>query len=76
MQEVADSGQVTSTPRLDLLRTRLEKGACIDDANALDASVIGIANSINEIAIAMTRLPDFQARQTEVFSVLRAVASF
>lgn len=55
MREAAE-GTVTSEPRMDRLRDRLEKGAGLGDnreaaSSSVDQSVAHLANSVNELAI-------------------------
>ncbi|KAM0755320.1 hypothetical protein T439DRAFT_337849 [Meredithblackwellia eburnea MCA 4105] len=77
----ASEGNVTSEPKLDRLRERLELGAGAGTeedraAASQDASVGNLANAINELAIGMASLPSFRERQAEVFKVLQAVSSY
>lgn len=76
----ASDGDVTSTPRLESLRARLEHGAGVDgapgtDGGQVDQAVAILSNAINELALEMSRLPAFSSRQQEVFPVLMSVTS-
>lgn len=76
----ATEGEVTTVPRLDRLRERLEKGVGVGDIGeeaerSTDQSVAMLANAINECALGMASLPAFADRQREVFPVLMSVTS-
>ncbi|ORY61918.1 hypothetical protein BCR35DRAFT_309002 [Leucosporidium creatinivorum] len=78
MREAAE-GDITSEPRLDRLRERLEKGAGGETSEgsrtSTEQTVASLANAINELAIGMASLPAFSERQTEVFKVLSGISS-
>ncbi|KAL8286153.1 hypothetical protein RQP46_004641 [Phenoliferia psychrophenolica] len=79
MREAAE-GDVTSEPRMERLKERLEKGAGEGDGpgsrSSVDGSVAMLANAIGELAIGMAKLPSFQDRQAEVFKILAAISSY
>ncbi|KDE06668.1 hypothetical protein MVLG_03015 [Microbotryum lychnidis-dioicae p1A1 Lamole] len=76
-----------STSRIDRLRYRLENGVehetetregargqgADDEDGAEGSTVVKLANGINELALAMARLPEFSERQAEVFKIVSAV---
>ncbi|SCV66983.1 BQ2448_5629 [Microbotryum intermedium] len=80
-----------STPRLDRLQYRLQNGvgsdpitregtreedSDVDDEASAGPTIVMLANAINELALAMARLPEFSERQAGVFKILSAVQSF
>ncbi|KAI0260425.1 hypothetical protein BC834DRAFT_1044599 [Gloeopeniophorella convolvens] len=78
---LAQEGHDVPVPRLERVRALLELGAGHDvggppgstGRRSVEGRAVAFANRVNALALAMTRLPQFRARQEDVFSVLSGV---
>ena len=75
----AQENREVPVPRLEIARMRLEHGAGYDEQQGEERdadsqrSVVAFVNRVNMLALKMTQLPEFRARQDGVFEVLSAV---
>ena len=75
----AQEDREVPVPRLEIARMRLEHGAGYDEHQGeerdadRERSVVAFVNRVNTLALKMTQLPEFRARQDRVFEVLSAV---
>ena len=75
----AQEDREVPVPRLEIARMRLEHGAGYDEHQGeerdadRERSVVAFVNRVNTLALKMTQLPEFRARQDGVFEVLSAV---
>ena len=77
----AQEDREVPVPRLEIARMRLELGAGYEEKHGegrdadRERSVVAFVNRVNTLALKMTQLPEFRARQDGVFEALSAVRS-